>query len=198
MSAVPGRFSRAGLAPTGNRVRLCFSPLIRPSVSSPAAFDLDLPAPSGGRVEVLRSGQPGMDAGLAAHGAGPERGNAEPKRGAGRRGKTFWFLLWRLTKGTRRKGETLGGRYRRNGYVRGQQEIGRLSGRYRQQAGSYRGFRIHPRDVDWLSGRHRRQAGSYSGCGGSRESGLAVGAPSRAGSLPQSAEPGRLPGRQDP
>ncbi len=52
-----------------------------------------------------------------AHGAGPERGNAEPKRGAGRWGKTFWFLLWRLTKGTRRKGETISGRYRRNGYV---------------------------------------------------------------------------------
>ncbi|PTR20617.1 hypothetical protein C8K63_11660 [Pseudomonas sp. GV085] len=46
---------------------LCFSPLIRPSVSSPAAVDLDAPI-SRGRVEVLRSGQPGMDAGLAAHG----------------------------------------------------------------------------------------------------------------------------------
>ena len=46
------------------------SPLIRPSVSSPSAFDSDLPAPSGGRVEVLRSGQPGMDAGLAAPGQG--------------------------------------------------------------------------------------------------------------------------------
>ncbi|WP_238543215.1 hypothetical protein, partial [Pseudomonas sp. GM78] len=38
-------------------------------------------------------------------------------RGAGRWGKTFWFLLWRLTKGTRRKGETISRRYRSNGYV---------------------------------------------------------------------------------
>jgi hypothetical protein len=57
-------------APTGNRVRFCFSPLIRPSVSSPSAFDLEVHAPSRGRVEVLRSGQPGKDAGLAAHGQG--------------------------------------------------------------------------------------------------------------------------------
>jgi hypothetical protein len=56
------------------------------------AFDLDLAfdflAPSRGRVEVLRSGKTGKDAGLAAlgqgwpiaatHGAGPERGHAEP------------------------------------------------------------------------------------------------------------------------
>jgi hypothetical protein len=34
------------------------------------AFDLDFLAPSRGRVEVLRSGQTGMDAGLAA--LGPE------------------------------------------------------------------------------------------------------------------------------
>jgi alpha-D-ribose 1-methylphosphonate 5-triphosphate synthase subunit PhnI len=33
------------------------------------------------------------------------------------RGETFWFLLWRLTKGTRRKGETISSRYRSNGYV---------------------------------------------------------------------------------
>ena len=40
--------SRASLAPTrGSVYTLRFSPLIRPSVSSPA-FDLDLPAPSGG------------------------------------------------------------------------------------------------------------------------------------------------------
>ncbi len=35
-------------APTGDRVCFRFSPLIRPSVSSPYAFDFDLPAPSGG------------------------------------------------------------------------------------------------------------------------------------------------------
>ncbi len=45
--------SRASLAPTrGSVYMLRFSPLIRPSVSSPA-FDLDLPAPSGGRVEAF-------------------------------------------------------------------------------------------------------------------------------------------------
>ncbi len=45
--------SRASLAPTrGSVYTLRFSPLIRPSVSSPA-FDLDLPAPSGGRVEAF-------------------------------------------------------------------------------------------------------------------------------------------------
>jgi len=33
------------------------------------------------------------------------------------RGETFWFLLCRLTKGTRRKGETISRRYRSNGYV---------------------------------------------------------------------------------
>jgi hypothetical protein len=57
-------------APTGGRVYARFSPLNRPSVSSPAAFDLEVHAPSRGRVEVLRSGQPGMDAGLAAPGHG--------------------------------------------------------------------------------------------------------------------------------
>ena len=36
----------------GSVYTLRFSPLIRPSVSSPA-FDLDLPAPSGGRVEAF-------------------------------------------------------------------------------------------------------------------------------------------------
>jgi hypothetical protein len=39
----------------------------------------------------------------------------------------------------RRKGETISGRYRRNGYVH-QQEIGRLSGRHREQARLPHGF----------------------------------------------------------
>jgi len=55
-------------------------------------------------VEVLRSGQPGMDAGLAAHGhgwpiaagprsRGPERGHAEPRRGTERKGqKRFGYF----------------------------------------------------------------------------------------------------------
>ena len=33
------------------------------------------------------------------------------------RGETFWFLLCRLTKGTRRKGGTISRRYPKNGYV---------------------------------------------------------------------------------
>jgi len=53
-------------------------------------------------------------------------------------GETFWFLLGRLSKVTRRKGETISGRYRRNGYVH-QQEIGRLSGRLRGQASLLQG-----------------------------------------------------------
>jgi hypothetical protein len=44
--------SRAGSLPQGIRVRFRFSPLNRPSVSSPAALDLDPPAPS--RPEPLR------------------------------------------------------------------------------------------------------------------------------------------------
>jgi hypothetical protein len=86
------------------------SPLIRPSVSSPA-LDLALPAPS-------------------------ERRHAEPKRGAGRSGRAFFYLLFLAfeKKVSRRKGETLSGRYRRNGYVLSQQIIGRLPGRLRRQA----------------------------------------------------------------
>jgi hypothetical protein len=78
----------------------------------------------------------------------PERRNAEPKRGAGRWGETFWLLLRRLSKVTRRKGETISRRYRRNGYVH-LQENGRLSGRHREQAQllqnpSHRSFRPAP------------------------------------------------------
>ena len=47
-------------------------------------------------------------------------------------GETFWFLLGRLPKGTRRKGETASRRYRRNGYVLNQQEHGRPEGRQDQ------------------------------------------------------------------
>ncbi len=72
-----------------------------------------------------------------AHGAGPERGNAEPKRGAGRRGETFWFLLGRLPKGTRCKSETISRRYRSNGYVHKHQEHGRPKGRQGPPAQSH-------------------------------------------------------------
>ncbi len=76
-------------APTGIGVRFCFSPLIRPSVSSPSAFDLS--APSRGRVEVLRSGQPGMD------GGGPteqdrSEGMASLSEPPNERGKSPWLL----------------------------------------------------------------------------------------------------------
>jgi len=111
-------------APTGNPIRFCFSPLIRPSVSSPSA--LDLSAPSRGRAQVLRSGQPGMDAGLAAPGHGwPMAAGPRSRTGA----RAWRALARHRTKGaralgylglfqvTRRKGETISGRYRRNGYV---------------------------------------------------------------------------------
>ncbi|CAI8960486.1 transposase [Pseudomonas sp. IT-P4] len=44
-------------------------------------------------------------------------GTPSPSEGPYVRGETFWFLLGRLPKGTRRKGETASRRYRRNGYV---------------------------------------------------------------------------------
>ena len=79
------------------------------------AFDFDLPAPSGGRAEVLRSGSPGMDAGRAAMGhgwpvaAGPRSGAGvrEPERSEGRTpgAKALW-LLCRFYKVTRCKSET--------------------------------------------------------------------------------------------
>jgi hypothetical protein len=77
------------------------SPLNRQSVSSPAAFDL--PAPSGGRVEVLRSGQPGMDAGLAAPGhgwpmaAGPRSRTGAREHRALARGRTLGASVFLLT-----------------------------------------------------------------------------------------------------
>ena len=105
-------------------VRFRFSPLIRSSVSSPSAFDLS--APSRGRAQVLRSGQPGMDAGLAAPGHGwPMAAGPRSRTGA----RAWRALASHRTKGaralgylpllqvTRRKGETNSSRYRRNGYV---------------------------------------------------------------------------------
>ena len=79
------------------------------------AFDFDLPAPSGGRAGVLRSGSTGMDAGRAAMGhgwpvaAGPRSGTGvrEPERSEGRTpgAKALW-LLCRFYKVTRCKSET--------------------------------------------------------------------------------------------
>ncbi|AZC30836.1 hypothetical protein C4K38_2876 [Pseudomonas chlororaphis subsp. piscium] len=97
----------------------------RPTGRSPrVAFDFL--APSGGRVEVLRSGQLGRDAELAApghgwpvaaaHGAGPERGNPSLSEDRTLGARALW-LLWGFSKVTRRKGGTLSGRDRSNGYV---------------------------------------------------------------------------------
>ena len=72
--------------------------------------------------------------------------NAEAKeRRALARGRTlgraFFCLLFLAfeKKVSRRKGETLSGRYRSNGYVPGPPHPGRLSGRLRWQASSYSG-----------------------------------------------------------
>ena len=86
----------------------------RSAASACSAFDL--PAPSGGREEVLRSGSTGMDAGRAVLGHGwpvtagprsvPARGT--PERSEGRtlgRGLFGSFLV--LQKGTRCKSETI-------------------------------------------------------------------------------------------
>jgi hypothetical protein len=83
-------------------------------------------APSRGRAQVLRSGQPGMDAGLAAHGqgwpiaAGPRsRTGARACRATARHrtkgAKALGYLA--LLQVTRRKGETNSRRYPNNGYV---------------------------------------------------------------------------------
>ena len=82
--------------------------------------------PPRGRVEVLRSGQPGMDAGLAAPGhgwpmaAGPRsRTGARACRALARHRTTGAeaFGYFALFKVTRRKGGTDSGRYRSNGYA---------------------------------------------------------------------------------
>jgi hypothetical protein len=106
-------------------------------------------APSRGRVEVLRSGQPGMDAGLAAPGhgwpmaAGPRsRTGARVCRATARhrtKGARALWLLWGFSKVTRCKSGTLSGRYRRNGYVHPQNPH-RLTQSLREQARSHRGL----------------------------------------------------------
>ena len=78
-------------------------------------------------MEVLRSGQPGMDAGLAAPGQGWPMA-ACPRSRTGERawralashrtsGAKPFGSFSAFGKGTRRKGETISGRYRSNGYV---------------------------------------------------------------------------------
>ncbi|CAN2965796.1 conserved hypothetical protein [Pseudomonas sp. PM2] len=53
----------------------------------------------------------------AAHGFKPAFGHTEPKRGAEWWGKSLLLTFGLFSKVSRRQGGTLGGRYRRNGYV---------------------------------------------------------------------------------
>src|SRR5471032_3328788 len=125
-----------------NATHLTIRSAIRPPRSAVAVF-----APSRGRVEVLRSGQPGMDAGLAAPGHGWPMA-AGPRSRTGARACRAWarhrttgakalWLLSRFSKVTRCKSETLGGRYRSNGYVHHPQNLSRLTQSHREQARSH-------------------------------------------------------------
>ena len=114
-------------------------------------------------------------------------------------GEPFGSFL-AFEKGTRRNGETLSGRYRRNGYVPYQQEIGRLSGRLREQARSHRWFGyIRQRQVGCqavIAGRPAPTGDS----GTSARDWSAVRPSSLAGQLPQGIRvhpraTGRLSGR---
>jgi hypothetical protein len=103
----------------------------RPVGRLAVALAFDLLAPSRGRAQVLRSGQPGMDAGLAAPGHGWPMA-AGPRSRTGARACRAWAR--HRTKGaralgylgpggvplfqvTRCKSGTISRRYRRNGYV---------------------------------------------------------------------------------
>ncbi len=100
--------------------------------------------------------------------------------------RPFGSFSWRLTKGTRRKGETISRRYRSNGYVHSQQNTwsalrppslasqllqwiecsrARLGGCQAVIAGKPAPTvdRVQPRGMGWLSGRLRWQASSHSG-----------------------------------
>ena len=94
-------------------------------------------------MEVLRSGQPGMDAGLAAPGHGwPMAAGPRSRTGARHRTKGAGALGYLgLFQVTRRKGGTLSGRYRSNGYVHPQNTY-RLTQSHREQARSHR-------DLQW-------------------------------------------------
>jgi hypothetical protein len=140
-------FFASKLAPTAAAYNSTARPAGRPPRDALAVH-----APSRGRVEVLRSGQTGMDAGLAAAGhgwpmaAGPRsRTGARACRAIARHrtkgAKPFgYFGPGRAgPKVTRRKGGTVSGRYRNNGYVH-QQEQSRPGGRHREQARSHKGY----------------------------------------------------------
>ena len=82
-------------------------PAFKQAGRSAASAAFDLPAPSGGREEVLRSGPPGMDAGRAAMGQGwpaaacPRSGTGtrEPERSEGRTPGAslfgYFFGVWK-------------------------------------------------------------------------------------------------------
>jgi hypothetical protein len=110
------------------------------------ALAVDLLAPSRGRAQVLRSGQPGKDAGLAAPGhgwpmaAGPRsRTGARACRAQARHrtkgARAFGYFA--LLKVTRCKSGTLSSHYRSNGYVH-QQNFQRPIQSHRWQASSHR------------------------------------------------------------
>ncbi|QBZ92580.1 hypothetical protein EPZ47_29100 [Pseudomonas viciae] len=64
---------------------------------------------------------------------------------------------------TRCKSGTISGRYRSNGYVPGQQNPGRLSGRHREQARSHNWIGVQPGETGRLSGRLASKLCSHRG-----------------------------------
>jgi hypothetical protein len=125
MIALSGRPSRASPLPQWDCGQSCNQVGCQAaSLCFCSALAFDFLAPSRGFVPVLRSGQPGMDAGLAAHdhgwsiAAGPRSRTGARHRTPGAR--AFGYFApggVPLFKVTRCKSETIGGRYRWNGYV---------------------------------------------------------------------------------
>ncbi len=148
-------------------------PAVRSALRPPRGV-VAVHAPSRGRVEVLRSGQPGMEAGLAAPGHGWPMA-AGPRSRTGARACRAWarhrtkgaralWLLWGFSKVTRCKSETLGGRYRRNGYVHHPHNPRRLTKSIREQARSHNLIGAHLQETGRLPGRLREQARSHRDC----------------------------------
>jgi len=122
-------------------------------VSARHALDLDSPAPFGrlsagihpgigAQRRSTQSNSSHVGASEANRRAMPpdgcrSEGTPSLSEGPDAWGETFGSF-GAFAKGTRRKGETLSGRYRSNGYVLSQQRIGRLSGRLRRNAAQSR------------------------------------------------------------
>jgi len=149
-------------------------------------------------------------------------GTPSLSEGPDARGETF-ASFGAFAKGSRCKSETISGRYRRNGYVHPERKWSAV--RPSSRAGSLpQGNVVHLREIGRLSGRHREQARSHRGmlyiceklvgcqaviasrlaptgeCCTSARNWSAFRPPSRAGSLPQGnvvhlREIGRLSGR---